>query len=352
MKANKIYQAKEAHRDMTVTDAPITISADFEIDAKTLARAAASKNGVVLSLSDIILDADAIEKRVVDVLSSNYFPKDDDYKLNFLLVSSEIKDLNSTMKSGYVGFSTAFSAMYGCSLPTDVISTCGKYRKMLDMDKPMSFLKGKEHSAVHCFGVPCRNSYELLCRSSRLNPKMVFPDNTCHGSGGSMPQDFHEVKKSHLHGHAVDNDTMYAGGPLSTLSETVKLQKERSLSEYQTDLIVGLPKESYPHSWYANDDSLTHEKGVMIELDRYVSNMFDFMDTLNQSRSTNFRKCGMWIDAKLDSADVQPVFGQIEMRIIPIVPLIPSGKEHIPFCELRRHVKNSLVATKNPFDSI
>lgn len=355
MKDNAIYHAKEAHKDMTVTDMPVTMSADMEISAAQMKRIASSKHGAVLKLSDVIVESEAVKENILNTLASSYYFKENqDMDFNFLLVNASIKDIHSTMHTGSIGCTLAFPAMYGCSLPTDDISSCGQFRKLLDLDGPMNFLKGRRHSVVYRFGSPIVEPFELINRTSRLNPKIVFPGDDfrggeCRGSGGSMPQDFVDVRKMRLHTHAVDNANMYGNGPKPTLSETINTTDDFRGADYQSDYVVALPEQSFPRSWYVGNQHLDHEKGAVIKLDRYVTNMYDFMDTINQSRATNLDKCGLWIDAKLPKDELDVVYGELELRVIPIVPLSTSGKENIPYYNLHRHVKNSLIQTKKPF---
>lgn len=358
MRDNAIYNAKEAHKEMTVTDVPVTVVADFEIPAEQIKRIAGSKHGTVLRLHDVITEADAVKENIMHTLASSYFFKENqDVDFNFLLVNASVRDMWSSMTMGSLACTLAFPAMYGCSLPTDDISSCGKYRKLLDLDGPMTFLKGRRHSVVHRFGTAISEPYELISRTSLLNPKIVFPGDDfcgseCRGTGGSMPQDFVDVRKMRLHTHAVDNDNMYGTGPKPTVSEAIGPRSGYSGADYQSEFVVGLPEESYQRSWYVDNEKLNHEKGAVIKLDRYVNNMYDFMDTINQSRATNFEKCGLWFDAKLPKDELAPVYGQLEMRVIPIVPLATSGKENIPYYNLHRHVKNSLIQTKKPFEGL
>jgi hypothetical protein len=353
MDEQSILKAKLEHHSLyTVADQPMDITMTATLNKDQLRSISEAKGGHVIPISQVVDNYDDVVSSLKKKLAFNYSLEDSSkFKLNFLLLDANISDIQSPDNNGgmVIGGSLAFPNMYSSNMPIDEVSKCGKYRKVLDLDAPTHYVTGQPHAFSHALKHSRVDvSHPLMSRYSKLNPILVFPDGTMRGSGGVPPPKFASLANdAMLHAHTINNDTMYPGNKLSTITEVLSAESSGH-GGIKSQHLVAIPNSAWPRSWYTEKKSCDREEGAVVPLGDYAKDMYEFIDNYNQSRSTNFDKCGIWWNAECLKT-VPQIKAKLGFRIVPIVPKHKEGKELIPYNNYLRHLTHSIRKVDKPF---
>jgi hypothetical protein len=353
MDEQSIVKAKLEHDDLyTIADQPMDLTTTMTLDKDDLNTISASREGHVIPLAEVIDNYEDVENSLKKKLAFNYSLDDPSkFPINFLLLDASISDIQSPDNNGgmVLGGSLAFPSMYSSTFSIDDLSPCGGYRKVLDHDAPMHFVMGQPHAFSHALKhARVDVSHPLITRHSKINPQIMFPDGQIRGSGGTPPPKYEQLKKSSLlHGHTIDNESMYPDGSYSTITEILSADSSGH-GGIKSKHLVALPNKSFPRYWYKEKKSSDREQGAVVELGEYASDMFDFIDTYNTNRSTNFNKCGIWWNTET-LKPVPQIKAKLSFRIVPIVPKHDEGKELIPYNNFVKHLSSVITSTEKPF---
>ena len=355
MDEQSILKAKLEHADLyTVADQPMDVTMTATLDKDQLKAISGSREGHVIPIADVVDNFDDVEASLKKKLAFNYSLDDPSkFKLNFLLLDANISEIQSPDNNGgmVIGGSLAFPQMYSSTMSIDDISPCGSYRKVLDLDAPTHFVMGQPHAFSHSLKHSRVDvSHPLITRFSKLNPVLVFPDGSIKGSGGVPHPKYAELaSKAMLHGHTIDNETMYPEGSYSTITEVLSADSSGH-GGVKSQHLVAIPNKAWPRHWYTQKKSCDREQGAVVPLADYASDMYQFIDGYNQSRSTNFKKCGIWWNAEC-LKEVPQIKAKLSFRIVPIVPKHKEGKELIPYNNFVRHLTSVITKVDKPFDN-
>lgn len=352
MDEQSILRAKLEHNDLyTTADQPMDITVTATLDSEQLKAITENKQGHVIPISEVVDNYDDVTESLRRKLAFNYsLDEPSKFKLNFLLLDANISNIQSPDNNGgmVLGGSLAFPNMYSSNMPTDQISKCGKYRKVIDLNAPSHFVIGQEHAFSHSLKHSRVDvSHPLLSRHSKINPIILFPDGNIRGSGGVPPPMFASLgSDAMLHGHTIDNASMYPG-KYSTLTEVLTADGSGH-GGIKSQHLVAIPNDAYPRSWYKEKKSCDREQGAVVPLNDYARDMYDFIDNYNQSRSTNFDKCAIWWNAEC-LKKVPQIKATLGFRIVPIVPRHKEGKVLIPYNNFVKHLTRSIHKVDKPF---
>lgn len=348
-----IVRAKHDHDELyTIADQPMDLTTTITLDEEKLSLIAASREGHVIPIMELIDNYEDFENYYRKKLAFNYsLDGHEKFPVNFLLLDATISDIQSPDNNGgmVLGGSLAFPSMYSSTLPIDELSPCGGYRKILDHDAPIHFVMGQPHAFSHSLKHSRVDaSHPLITRHSKINPQILFPDGSIRGTGGVPPPKYADLAKNAiLHGHVIDNESMYPEGSYSTITEILSADSSGH-GGVKSKHLVALPNKSWPRQWYRGRKTCDREQGAVVELGDYATDMYDFIDQNNASRSTNFKKCGIWWNAET-LKKVPQIKAKLSMRIVPIVPKHADGKELIPYNNFVKHLSSVITTVDKPF---
>lgn len=361
MHDQKILKAKLEHANYTVADQPYEFSTTMTLNDDQLKRISTASNGCNIPLSEVIDNYDSVENRIKRVMGDQYSL--DDYRklpLNFLLVDAGISGIKSPDPYGgmTLGGTITLPAVHAATLPTDELTPCKRYRKLLAIDKPHHFINGAPHAFSHTLSHNnVDNEYKLLGSDFKLNHRLVFPSKSAEGSGGVLPSDpkllVNYVKNGDvfMHGHVVDQDSMYPmGNP--TVTEILSADARQGGS-VKSQHLVAVKNGNYPVAWYQNrkeDEKHIRDEGVVVPIDDFAYKTFHFIDSCNEARSTNFNNCCIWWDMDhMNIHKLPKITAKLKFKILPIVPHHEEGKEFVPYQNFVRHLKNEIEHVDKPF---
>lgn len=352
---SSILKAKQEHEsNYTVADQPMDITMTATLDRDQLKTIGSSREGHVIPIADVVDNFDDVEASLQKKLAFNYsLDEPSKFKLNFLVLEAAISDIQSPDNNGgmVIGGSFALPQMHSCNMPVDEVSPCGIFHKVSDQDAPVHFVLGQPHAFSHCLKhSQVKKSYPLVTRFSKLNPILIFPDGSIKGSGGVPHPKYADLaNKAMLHGHAIDNESMYPSGSYPTITEVLSADSSGH-GGVKSQHLVALPNQSWSRQWYKDRKSCDREQGAVVPLYDYASDMYQFIDGYNQSRSTNFRKCGIWWNAE-SLKEVPKIKAKLSFRIVPIVPKHKEGKELIPYNNFVKHLSSVITKVDKPFEN-
>lgn len=355
MDERSISRVKADHAEFyTLADQPIDFSVSITLRSEQIKSICASREGQVIPLCQLIDNIQDTEASLRKRLAFSYSLEDPDkLPLNFLLLDAQISGIQSPDNNGgmVIGGSIAFPQMYSATTPIDELSPCGGYRKMLDLDSPMYFVNGQLHAFLHTLKHnTVSESYPLVTRHSKLNPLLLHPDGTIKGSGGVPHAMFADLsKKAMLHAHSIDNESMYPDASYSTVTEVLSADSSGH-GGVKSQHLVAIPNKAWPRSWYAQRKACDREQGAVVPLADYAVDVYQFIDGMNQSRCTNFTKCGIWWNIEC-LKDVPSMKAILSLRVVPIVPRHKEGKELVPWNNFVKHLMTVLTKTDKPFEN-
>jgi hypothetical protein len=365
-----LIKAKLDHANYTVADTPYEFSVKINLDKNQLRRINETKGGLNIPMSDVIEDYPLFKKRLQHVFSDQYSLKDPEkLPLNFLLLNAGITGIKSPDPYGSMGIHGALTmpAVHAATMPTDVTTPDGRFKKILPVNIPHEYKGGDpyvfHHTPTH-FNVD--NYYDLISHDNVLNNQLVFPSSmNKEGTGGVVPgggdvnfmmKDLKNRNKGLLmYGHAVNNDTVYPEcRPTVTEMLTSQARSSRGEANVKSDFLVAIRNGSFPASWYQNDAKerkFVRDEGALTPIDNFANKMYHFIDSCNEARSTNFENCGMWWDIDhLNLEKVPKITAKIKFRIVPIVPYHEGDEKiFVPYHNFVKHLKNQLVEVDQPF---
>lgn len=361
MNDQAILKAKLEHEEnYTVADSPLVVTMTATLDRDKLRRIAASKDGEVIPVSEIIDNFDDIENNLKKKLAFSYSLVEDPdrFLLNFLLLDCVISDIQSPDNNGgmVLGGSVALPNFYSASTPIDDITSCKKYKKLIDLNAPFHYVLGQPHAFSHSLKHSKVDAeHVLLSATSQLNPKILFPgnnickNNSLQGSGGAIhfTQDGRLMSDVLLHGHVIDNDTMYPQNKYSTITEVLSAESSGK-GGVKSQHVVAIPSTAAPRYWFSKYNVYDRDQGACVPLPEYAFQTYNFIDQYNASRCTNFRKCGICWNLEC-LKDVPQIKMKLTFNILPIVQKHDSGKEFIPYNNFVRHLSNSIIQVDKPF---
>lgn len=353
MDEQSIVRAKLDHDELyTIADQPMDLTMTATIDKDQLKAISASREGHVIPIAEVVDNYEDVEASLKKKLAFNYSLDDPSkFPVNFLLLDASISDIQSPDNNGgmVIGGSLALPQMYSSTMSIDDISPCGEYRKIIDHDAPVHYVMGQPHAFSHSLKHSRVDvSHPLITRHSKINPQILFPDGKIRGSGGVPPPKYAELKNNALlHGHVIDNESMYPEGSYSTVTEMLSADSSGH-GGVKSRHLVAIPNKAYPRHWYKDRKSCDREQGAVVDLGDYASDMFDFIDQYNASRSTNFKKCGIWWNAEI-LKEVPKIKAKLSFRIVPIVPRHVEGKELIPYNNFVKHLLSVITKVDKPF---
>lgn len=360
MQEQEIVKAKLDHANYTVADTPYEFSTSITLDGDQLDRIKTSENGMHIPLAEVIDEPEKVEESIKRRMGFNY-SLDDHSKmpLNFVLLDASVTGLKSPDPNGsmMIGGSIALPAVHAATFPFDDLTPDGRYKKVLPYHLPAHFVNGNAHAFSHTLGhTNVDNEYSLISRGSAISPRIIFPSGETEGTGGVLPEDdakLVEHAKRHLvlHGHAINENSVYPGNCRPTISEVLSADS-RAGGAVKSQHLVALRNGSFPVAWYGKDqDQKFHrDEGVVAPIDDFTYRTFHFMDSCNESRSTNFKDCCIWWDID-HLKSVPKVKAKIKFKILPIVPFHEDkGKVFIPYQNMVKHLRASLRTVDKPFN--
>lgn len=353
MDEQSIVRAKLDHDELyTIADQPMDLSMSATLDKDQLREIAASREGHVIPISEMVDNYEDVESALKKKLAFSYSLDDPaKFPLNFLLLDASVSDIQSPDNNGglVIGGSLAFPQMYSTTMSIDDLSPCGSYRKILDHDAPIHFVMGQPHAFSHSLKHSRVDvSHPLITRHSKINPQILFPDGKIRGSGGVPPPKYAELaNKALLHGHVIDNESMYPDNSFSTITEVLSADSSGH-GGVKSQHLVAIPNKAWPRYWYKDRKSCNREQGAVVELGDYATDVYDFIDQYNSSRSTNFNKCGIWWNVET-LKDVPKIKVKLSFRIVPIVLKHKEGKELIPYNNFVKHLASTITKVDKPF---
>jgi len=353
MTPHYLTRMKQDYRDnYTVADQPMDITMSASLNRKHLDAIQDNERGYIVPISEMVDNYDKVEESIKKKLAFNYSLDDaSKFPFNFLMLDGSVSDIQSPDNSGgmVLGGSLALPAVSGGTLPTDDVSPCGNYKKVLDHDAPIHYVLGEPHSFSHALKHSnVGSSYPLITRQSKLNQPMLFPTGQIRGTGGVSPTRYNDlIRKSLLYGHDIRNDTVYPDAKYNTVTETMNVHG--MTGGVTSSNLVGIPHSAWPASWYTERPSYRNDNGMVVPLDEYASSMYEFIDQYNSSRPTNFNNAGIWWNGEMIK-NVPKIKAKLSFRVAPIVPANGDGKELIPYNNFLKHLSASLRRTDKPLE--
>lgn len=364
MQDQEILKAKLEHANFTVADKPYEFSTGITLDQDKLVGIHQTKHGMNIPVAEIIDDYDSLEDRLKRVFANQYsLDEHEKLPLNFMLIDCGIYGIKSPDPYGGMSIAGTLTepAIHAATMPDDEISVCGQYKKMLPINSPHHFMNGKPHMFCHTLSHSnVDQMYPLLSSDSQLNCRMIFPNKKVEGTGGVLPEDCESlisyVKNKDngvmLHSHTVCHDSMYPNYDRPTVTEVLSADA-RSGGTVKSQHLIALKNGTFPVTWYmSREEDKKHIKddGVLAPIDDYAFKTFHFIDSCNESRATNFKRLGIWVDMDHMKVEKVPkVTAKMKFKILPIVPYHEEGKEHIPYQNFIRHIKRELQQVDKPF---
>ena len=360
MQEQEIVKAKLDHANYTVADTPYEFSTSITLDGDQLDRIKHSNHGLHIPLAEVIDEPEKVEDSIRRKMGFNY-SLDDHSKIpvNFILLDTSVTGIKSPDANGsmMIGGAVALPAVHAATFPYEDLSEDGRYRKVLPYKGPSHFVNGNEFAFSHTLAHNnVDNEYPILSRGVAIGPRIVFPSGETEGTGGVLPEDddkLVEHAKRHLvlHGHAINDGSVYPGESRPTISEVLSADS-RSGGAVKSQHLVALKNGSFPVAWYGKeqDQKFHRDEGVVAPIDDFTYRTFHFMDSCNESRSTNFKDCCIWWDID-HLKSVPKVKAKLKFKILPIVPYHEQkGKIYIPYQNMVKHLRASLRTVDKPFN--
>jgi hypothetical protein len=359
MQEQPIVRAKLDHANYTVADTPYEFSTSMTLTGDQLEKIRASGHGMHIPLSQVIDEPDKVEDRIKRKIGFNYSL--DDYKktpLNFILLDASVTGIKSPDANGsmMIGGAIALPAVHGATFPYEDLTPDGRYRKILPYRLGTNFVNGNEYAFSHTLAHNnVDNEYPLISRGTAISPRIIFPSGETEGTGGVLPEDddkLVEHAKRHLvlHGHTINENNVYPPNLRPTISEVLSADS-RAGGAVKSQHLVALKNGSFPVAWYAKeqDQKFHRDEGVVAPIDDFTYRTFHFMDSCNESRSTNFKDCNIWWDVD-HLKSVPKVKAKLKFKILPIVPFHEQkGKVFIPYQNMVKHLRSTLKTVDKPF---
>lgn len=359
MQHQKVLKAKLDHANYTVADTPYEFSTSMTLNEDQLNKIKNSVNGACIPLVEVIDNPEKIEENIKKKLGFNY-SLDDHSKLpfNFILLDAGITGIKSPDANGslMIGGALAFPAVHAATFPYDDISSDGLYRKILPYRGPCHYVNGNPYAFSHTLAHNnVDNEYTILSKGTAIGPRIVFPNGETEGTGGILPEDDERVvehAKKHLilHGHAIDDASVYPDDTKPTISEVLSADS-RAGGAVKSQHLIALKNGSFPVAWYSKeqDQKFHRDEGIVVPIDDFTYRNFHFMDSCNESRSTNLNDCCIWWDID-HLKSVPKVKAKLKFKILPIVPFHEQkGKIYIPYQNMVKHIRESLKHVDKPF---
>jgi len=361
MQNQQVVRAKLDHANYTVADAPYEFSTSITLNSDQLDGIRNNEHGQHIPLYEIIDNPEKVEDHIRRRMGFNYSL--DDYRklpVNFVLLDASITGIKSPDANGslMIGGSLALNAIHGATFPFDEVSTDGRYRKLLPYLAPCHYVNGNPHMFSHTMSHDSTDAeYPLIARGTALNPRIVFPNGETEGTGGMLPFDddmlvAHAKERLVLHAHAINEDSVYPDGARPSVSEVMSADS-RAGGAVKSQYLVAMKNGTFPVAWYmSNDDDkkFHRDEGVVAPLDDFTRRSYHFMDSCNESRATNFKDCCIWWDVD-HLKSVPKLKAKLKFKILPIVPYHEKkGKVFIPYQNMVKHLKTTLVKVDKPFN--
>jgi hypothetical protein len=360
MQNQEVVKAKIDHANYTVADTPYEFSTSITLDEEQLAKIAESEEGHNIPLAEVIDEPEKVEEHIRKRMAFNY-SLDDSSKLpvNFILLDASISGIKSPDPNGsmMIGGSIAMNAVHGGTFPFDHVTADGLHRKMLPYHGACHFVNGNPHAFSHVMspnGIV--TEYPMISRGMSLNPRIVFPNGETEGTGGVLPSDddalvAYAKDRLVLHAHAINENSVYPGGARPTISEVMSADS-RAGGAVKSQYLVAMKNGTFPVAWYmtnADDKKFHRDEGVVAPLDDFARRSYHFMDSCNESRSTNFKDCCIWWDID-HLKSVPKIKAKMKFKILPIVPYHDKkGRVFIPYQNIVKNIKTTLVRVDKPF---
>jgi hypothetical protein len=363
MNDQELVKAKLEHANLTVADKPYEFSTAITLTREQLGRINTTPGGVNIPISEVIDNYPQVEDRLKRVFANQY-SLDDHVKspLNFMLVNAGIYGIKSPDPYGgmTLGGTLTLPAVHAATMPTDEISPCGGHRKLLPGSKPHYFVNGFPHVFHHTLSHNnVDNQYELIENKSVLNTRLVFPNMQVEGNGGVLPSDdkalVDYVKNKNngvfIIGHQVNENSVYPGGDRPTITEVLSADARQGGS-VKSQHLIAVKNGTFPATWYNNAVDKRHirDEGVVVPVDDFAHKTYHFIDSCNESRATNFHTAGIWWDVDhINLTNIPKITAKLKFKILPIVPYHEYGKEHIPYQNFVKHLRNEITQVDKPF---
>lgn len=328
----------------TLADQPLEVSATATLKRDDLMEIRSKSKGHAIALSDLIDNYDDFESQLKKYIAFNYSLDDyDKYDLNFLLLDASIGQIHSPTTNLVLAASLGLPHVEGISMPYD--SVVDGYRKLIDYSKPLHFAMGQPHAVVHTMNDKTVNKdYNLLNKDSILNPKLMMPNREIMGSGGAMDCVNDNLM---LHAYNLNNGTVY--DDKNHVGRVEVLSADGQKGTVNSQHLICIPKHVMQNAWYEKMAQYHRDEGKMVPLQEYSRGLYLFLDSWNQSRSSSFNALSTIFNGQIVK-DTPIVKMNYTFRIVPIVPKHKSGKEHTPFSNFSKHVRDSIPKVDKAFD--
>lgn len=362
-KLQAMIQAKLDHADYTVADTPYEFSTGMTLNRDQIAQIQNNPGGSNIPLAEVIDNYESIEDRIKRLMADQYsLNSHTKLPLNFMLINASIHGIKSPDPYGgmSLGGTLTMPAIKAATTPIDILTPCGKYRRLLPViNHPHYYINGSPHAFCHTMSHNnVDNEYKLLGPESVLNTKLVFPTKETEGmTGGVLPSNHAELipyarQRASLHLHEANQNSVYpVGNP--TITEMLSADSKQG-GALKSQYVVSIKNGNYPTEWYKEkpqDSVHIKDEGVVAPIENFALKTFHFIDSLNESRCANFKNTGIWWDMDhLKCEKIPKITAKLKFKILPIVPFHKDGeKEHIPYQNFIRHLKAELDHVDKPF---
>ena len=222
---------------------------------------------------------DAVESSLKKRIAASYsLLEPSKLELNFLLTDLSIEDIQTIdgNASLLLGGSLAFPAIDHISHPLD--DTDGVWRKIFDIDRPIAYVRGQQHSFCHPIKYDAMSrSHQIISNDSRTVEQVMYPNGHVVGvTGGPIHYSNRKdgsvkaeaVRPVLLHGHLINNENAYETTARPYVSQF--LRPMGNDAAIQTEYHTHLPHGSYQHAWFKHRPELQKEFGSLVPMDEYT----------------------------------------------------------------------------------
>lgn len=374
MSNHNLYKAKiDTIEKNTIPSTPLEFTTTCSLNGSQINDIIDSEDqGNVVLFKDMINNFEAVYNDLKRQIVSKYSLRNvSEFDLNFLLTDLSIGDIQSPeeLQGIFLGASLSMPFIENISHQNDHHN--GKFRKIFDLDKSVSYILGQRHSFVH----PLRNNnigereYELINNKSKTLEPMVYKQNEIIGNNRGPisyktrnDNTLEIIKNSDspilYHGYQIDNTSAYESEKRPTLTkmmipgETIK-----------TEFHINCPNDSYQNVWYHNQ--MDTQEGTIVKLDDYSKGIYNFIEQVNNNRSTNFGKSGLWFNIlyqhqksirnnfnkRIPNSNFPIINFTLKFRLVPFIEKYEDGQETIPFTNLKKHIKENMLLHNENYDN-
>jgi len=331
---------------MKLGETVIEVETTCTLSKSQLAAICTSPEGVVFRFSDMIDQYDKFMANVKKHVTNAYSTRGaEQYNLSFMLLDVAVTGLQSPDNSGglILAGSLVLPSVEGISHPGS--HEIGDFRKVLDQDKPRVYALGEEHSFVHTLKhCNVHEVYEVIGLNSKTLPQVRLPNGEIAGqmtsplvlkarADSSVSVKIRDnVPIPLLHGHLIDNKSAYESALRMSMSKYLRPMPGSAVG---TEYHVFLPDACWGRQWYLNHPEYEAEGGVVVPLDVFVADSYNYMEQANTTRITTFERSGICWNAQM--LEYPPCVKFIlKARFVPIVEKHMDGAvESIPWNSLK-----------------